>query len=143
MPVTIIDKDMGFERVKLDFKQLRDRQVRVGIWGDEVVDYAIYNEFGTSRMPARPFMQTTYNTHMPKVLKFVEYLTGQIIDGKTTPDHVLRTVGEKYQAAIQMTIRDAKTWAVPNDPYTVQRKGSSSPLIDTGRMLASVRYEVS
>ena len=143
MPVTIIDKDMGFERVKLNFKQLRDRQVKVGIWGDEVVDYAIYNEFGTSRTPARPFMQTTYNTYMPKTLRFVEYLTGQIIDGKSTPDRALRLIGEQYQSAIRTTIRDAKNWAEPNDPYTVARKGSSSPLIDTGRMIGSVRYEVS
>jgi hypothetical protein len=44
---------------------------------------------------------------------------------------------------VQETIRNAKSWAVPNAPETIEQKGSSSPLIDTGRMVGAVRYEVS
>lgn len=147
--IRIIDKDTGFARFEIDLKGLRGRQVRVGVTGDEsvdgvsVVDYAMYNEFGTSRgIPARPFMSTTYDRHHKKTEKFIEFMYGQLLDGKMSPDHLLKTAGADYQSKVQQTIRAAKTWAVPNAESTVAKKGSTSPLIDTGRMVQSVRYEV-
>jgi len=107
-----------------------------------VVDYAIYNEFGTERSPARPFMSTTYDLYSGQLEKFTHFLVGRMIDGKVTDDTVLKNIGAKYQSWIQKTIRDAKNWAVPNSPKTVAMKGSSSPLIDQGRMVQAVRYEV-
>lgn len=148
MPVKIVDKDHGFTRIVLNFRELNGHSIKVGFWGDEefegtsVVDYATYNEFGTSRIPARPFMGTTYDQNKDRVVKFVEYNVGQIIDGKSTPDHALRVIGEFYQKAIQLTIRNAKEWAVPDADSTIKAKGSTSPLIDTGRMVNSVKYEV-
>jgi hypothetical protein len=75
-------------------------------------------------------------------MQFVEFLAGQIIDGANTVDRVLRVLGEHYQSLVQKTIREAVSWAQPNAPQTIERKGSSSPLIDTGRMIGAVRYEV-
>lgn len=128
---------------------MRSRKINVGITGNEsvegvsVVDYAMYNEFGTSRgIPARPFMSTTYDRHHKKTEQLIEHMYGQMLDGKMDPDHLLKTAGAYYQSKVQDTIRDAKTWAVPNHPKTIERKGSSSPLIDTGRMVQSVRYEI-
>jgi len=111
--------------------------------GVSVVDYATYNEFGTSRgIPARPFMAKTADEKREEIADFTQYLVGRMIDGKLDDTTVLRNLGEKYQSMIQKTIRDAKSWAAPNAPSTVARKGSSSPLIDTGRMVGSVRYEI-
>jgi len=111
--------------------------------GVSVVDYATYNEFGTSRgIPARPFMSTTADLHKEDIIKFTGFLVGQMIDGKIDDTTVLKNLGEKYQSYIQQTIRDAKNWAVPNAESTIKAKGSSSPLIDTGRMVGAVRYEV-
>jgi len=148
MPVKVIDKDMGFKRIDVEVKSLHGREVKIGIMGNEsvdgvsVIDYAMYNEFGTNRIPARPFMSKTAEVYGPKMIKFVEFLAGRMIDGKVGPTYVLQNIGEKYQSYIQKTIRDAKNWAVPNAASTVAMKGSSSPLIDTGRMVQSVRYEV-
>ena len=147
--VTITDRDTGFARIEIDLLGLRSRKLRVGITGDEkvdgvsVVDYAFYNEFGTSRgIPARPFMATTYDRYHAKTEKFIEYMYGQMLEGKMTPDHLLKTAGMEYQKRVQETIRDAKKWAVPNAESTIERKGSTSPLIDTGRMIGAVRYEI-
>jgi len=122
--------------------------VKVGIMGDEtvdgtaVVDYATFNEFGTEYIPARPFMSITAELYTDDISRFTQYLVGRMIDGKITDETVFRNMGEKYQSYIQKTIRDAKTWAVPNAESTIEKKGSTSPLIDTGRMVQSVRYEV-
>jgi len=148
MPVSIRDKDHGFTRIKLDFKKLRGRGVKVGLMGNEqvegtsVVDYATYNEFGTSRIPARPFMQRTADEGKEEITRFTEHLVGQMIDGKIDDTTVLKNLGEKYTSMVKKTIRDAKNWAVPNDPATIKAKGSSSPLIDTGRMIGAVSYEI-
>jgi len=110
--------------------------------GVAVVDYAMYNEFGTSTIPPRPFMSKTYELYGDKTNKLVERLYNKIIEGEMNPDHLLQVVGADYQSKIQKTIRDAKNWAVPNLPETIARKGSSSPLIDTGTMVGFVRYEI-
>lgn len=143
MAVKVTTIDHGFEQLKKDVASLKGRGVKVGIMGGgEVLDYAMYNEFGTSRIPARPFMQTAYDRNEAEMNKFVDFLAQQIIDGKSNADRVLRILGETYQLKVQETIRNAKEWAVPNAPGTIEQKGSSSPLIDEGRMVGSVRYEV-
>lgn len=146
---TVIDKDTGWRRINIDIKELRGRSVKVGLMGNDqvdgvsVVDYATFNEFGTSRIPPRPFMATTADEGRETITKFTEHLVGRMIDGKVDPETVLRNLGEKYSSMVKMTIRNASSWAVPNAPSTIARKGSSSPLIDTGRMVGAVTYEVS
>lgn len=148
MPVTFKDEDKGYIRIQRDIRALRDRSVKVGIMGSEtvkgvsVVDYAMYNEFGTRNIPARPFMATTYAQYGDQMSQFIDYLASRMFVGLISADRVLRVIGESYQAKVQMTIRNAKEWAVPNAPGTIAQKGSSSPLIDTGRMIQSVRYEI-
>ena len=143
MPAKVTVVDHGYEQLKKDVAALKGRGVKVGIMGGgEVLDYAMYNEFGTSRIPARPFMQTAYDRNEAEMNKFVDFLAQQILDGKSNADRVLRLLGETYQMKVQETIRNAKEWAVPNNPETIKQKGSSSPLIDTGRLVGAVRYEV-
>jgi len=146
--VKVVDKDKGWKRIQIDVKSLNGRSVKVGIIGNQqvdgvsVVDYAMYNEFGTSRIPARPFMSKTAELHTKDIIQFAEHLSGRLIDGKIGPTKALQNIGEQYQKYIKQTIRDAKSWAAPNADSTIERKGSSSPLIDTGRMINSVSYEV-
>jgi hypothetical protein len=146
--VAFKDKDMGWKKIELNMKQLKGRKVKVGIMGGDsvegvsVVDYAIYNEFGTRSIPSRPFMATTADRYRDQTIKVAENIVGNIIDLKYNTDTGLKRLGEFYQSKIQQTIREAKGWAVPNNPETIKAKGSSSPLIDTGRMVGTVRYEV-
>jgi len=148
MATRVIDRDLGYQRIVLDFKQLKGKGVKIGVMGGEsadgtsIVDYATYNEFGTSRIPARPFMATTADQNRDQVQQVTGVLVGRMIDGKLNADTVLKNLGEWYQARIQRTIRNAKSWAVPNAATTVAMKGSSSPLIDQGRLIQAIRYEV-
>jgi len=146
--VKVIDKDLGYKRIAIDMKALKGRKVKVGIMGNAhhrgvaIVDYATWNEFGTARIPARPFMAETARVNGREAQRFAAFLIGKVIDGRLTVDLALRNLGEMYQAKMQMMIRNAKDWAVPNAPSTVEMKGSSSPLIDQGRMVGAVRYEI-
>lgn len=146
--VTVIDKDLGYTHIFKDIKEMDGKGVKVGVMGGQsakgvsVVDYAVWNEFGTKHIPKRAFMQKTADEGLPETLKFTEHLVGKMIDGGITPDGVLKNLGEFYQKKIQMNIRNAKEWAAPNAPATVKLKGSSSPLIDQGRLIQSIRYEL-
>ena len=146
--VTVIDKDLGYTRIFKDIKEMDGKGVKVGVMGGtaekgvSVVDYAVWNEFGTKHIPKRPFMQRTADEGLAETFKFTEHLVGKMIDGGISPDSVLKNLGEFYQKKIQMTIRNAKEWAAANAESTVRMKGSSSPLIDTGRLIQSIRYEI-
>jgi len=148
MTVKVIDKDLGYKRIALNFKELKGKGVKVGIMGSQtadgtsIVDYATYNEFGTARIPARPFMTITADKNRDKVQAFTGHLVGRMIDGKLDSTSVLKNLGEWYQAQMQLSVRTAKDWAIPNAPSTIAMKGSSSPLIDKGRLVQAIRYEI-
>jgi hypothetical protein len=146
--VAVVDKDKGWNKIVLDFKELKETGVKVGLMGSEevdgttIVDIGVYNELGTRHIPPRPFMATTADKYRDGIYEYTKRLVGQMIDGKYSTRQVLSYMGMWYQGKVQLTIRDAKTWAKPNAPATIAAKGSTSPLIDTGRMVGAVRYEI-
>jgi HK97 gp10 family phage protein len=113
--------------------------------GKSIPEYAAYNEFGTSRIPARPFMRNTMNEHQNE---WCETLAGAL-KGKIQHDNAKKAmglVGEQMKAHIQQTIQ--KGSFAPNAPRTVANKRAKGkvepdhPLIDTGQMIASIISEV-
>jgi len=146
--VTVIDKDLGYKRIFKDIKNMDGKGVKVGIMGGTsekgvaIVDYAVWNEFGTKHIPARPFMQQTADLHADETIQFSGFLVGKLIDGAIKPDKLLKSLGEFYVKRMKMVVRNAKEWAQENADSTIARKGSSSPLIDTGRMLNAITYEI-
>jgi len=106
--------------------------------GTPVASVAQYNEFGTPRIPPRPFMRNTISEHshewgpaLGKALQASDYDTNA----------ALSLVGEGISRQVQDSIRDMR--GPQNAPSTIAKKGFDKPLIDTGHMLNSVGYEVS
>ena len=62
------------------------------------------------------------------------------LEGKQSMDTTIQRVGIKAQIEILKKFRD-NDWA-PNAPYTVAKKGSSTPLIDSGQLRQSISWEV-
>lgn len=113
--------------------------------GKSIPMYAVYNELGTSRIPARPFMRTTVNEHQNEWCETLAgALKGEVVKGDAK--RAMGLVGEQMKAHIQQTIQ--KGSFAPNAPRTVAIKRAKGkvepnhPLIDTGQMLASVISEV-
>ena len=67
-------------------------------------------------------------------------LQEDIFTGKKSMKTVLSIMGELIKANIVQKIVSLRSPA--NAPSTIQGKGSSNPLIDTGRMRQSIDYEV-
>lgn len=113
--------------------------------GKSIPEYAMYNELGTSRIPARPFMRTTANEHQNEWCETLAgALKGEIL--KDNAKSAMGLVGEQMKAHIQQTIQ--KGSFAPNSPRTIANKRAKGkrepdhPLIDTGQMLASIISEV-
>lgn len=104
--------------------------------GLHIAQVAFWNEYGTSRAPARPFMRQTvsanssvWGDHLGKFLKANDYRA----------NHALGLLGHEVKDDITESIQ---AWPADNAPLTVKKKGFNHGLIDTGTMMRSVDFEV-
>lgn len=117
--------------------------------GMQVVEYAIYNEFGTDEphaIPARAFMRHTVNTQRAEWYRLLHRL---LLSNQYDPRAALMLVAEVAVKDIQHTISTAGDGTFePNSPATVARKAAKGkrypdqPLIDTGSLQEAIRYEM-
>jgi len=104
-----------------------------------MVDIALFNELGTVHSPSRPFIRDSLNNNKDKISQFMQSAAKGIVNGKSAED-VLKKIGTFQKGLIQKEITSGNF--VPNSPATIRKKGSSTPLIDTGRMRQSVNFVV-
>ena len=144
--------DTGAElmnRIARETRAFQELAVYVGVQGAEgadVVEYAIINEFGSESVedhpPARPFLRTAIDTNRDAFDRQQEKEWGRILDGKSTGLEAASRLGLFGVQLVRKRIRDATSWARPNAASTIEQKGSSSPLIDDGRLIQSITYQV-
>jgi len=104
-----------------------------------IATYAAKNEFGSfsERTPARPFMRTTFTgERLKKIEKAANIIFTQIAQTNRDAKSALQKLGMFIVGQIQQNITHGQ-WK-PNSPYTIAKKGSSKPLIDTGAMRQSI-----
>jgi hypothetical protein len=110
--------------------------------GESILEVAIQNEYGlpAANIPARPFMQQSG----PKIQEAYDEAAGKageaIMAGELDVDTFLEAAGQQSVGIIQDTIATGSF--APNAPYTIAKKGSSVPLIDSGDMRKFVTYVV-
>lgn len=91
------------------------------------------------KIPERSFLRTGHDENINRIIKQTERAIGQVIDGKMSVDDVLDLYGEQMATAIKTYMRNLSTPA--NHPYTVEQKGSSNPLVDTGQLIESISWQ--
>lgn len=148
MGVRITDR-MTSEGKKFEkmLKELADKQVRVGFQrgeateedGTDVCDVAAWNELGTVNMPSRPFLRKSVDENAGKINNFLQSTKADLLRG-VSAEQVLKEIGMFQKDLIQEKITEGSY--APNAASTIKRKGSSKPLIDTGRMRQSVNYVI-
>lgn len=130
------------------------RRVKVGFpagkTSGENLDKAVWNEFGTrggasgggwgGPIPERPFMRNFARNNKSKYLRILKGEASAILLGTTSLSATMRKLGMLGQQDIRAEI-DA-LMSPELSPVTIARKGSSKPLIDTGRMRRAVTYKV-
>ena len=113
--------------------------------GPSVAEVAMWNEFGTKNsdgsqaIPERPFIRQSVDKYQPQIKAMCKEQLKAIAKGESA-DKALRAIGALQVGLIQNEIRSGGF--TPNAPSTKERKGSSQPLINEGRMRQSVHYVV-
>lgn len=151
------DIDRGWDEIIRQTQRFRKASVLIGFQDGDVTktevkgqrekkggvfmaQIAAENEFGTKKIPARPFMRTSFDENRERIIKGVITQYQMVQDGKKDADQALGAIGEGIVSLIKQKIRAIVT--PPNSPRTIQLKGSSKPLIDFGQMINSVRYKI-
>ena len=122
----------------------KQQHVKVGILdnskypdGTSVATVAFMNEYGTSKIPPRPFFRQTISEQKTNWTK----LAKDAIRMGYSIEHTLGLVGAQMQSDIQYSIM---TWTTPpNAQYTEAMKGVNAPLRHTLLMHDSIKFEVS
>jgi hypothetical protein len=104
----------------------------------DVLTVALYNEYGTSNMPSRPFIRQTLEKNSDYIIRFIAAQVNDMYVRKKSVEEVVAAIGVLGVGLIQKEIISGGFDA--NAPSTIKKKGSSKPLIDTGRMRQSVHY---
>ncbi len=105
----------------------------------QVAEYAIYNEYGTQRIPSRPFMRFSLDTFAESA--WIPELA-QLIKEGMDPETAFNRVGLQAQADVRRVI---EAWKEPeNKKSTIRHKrsGRDNPLVDTGDLLDAIDYEL-
>lgn len=105
-----------------------------------LVQVATFHEFGTKTIPQRSFLRGTINEFRSLFNQTTIQIHKKVMSGKMDPIKGLRILGEVIQSKVQERIRKGIEPAIK--PATIDRKGSSTPLIDTGQLVNSIRYTV-
>jgi len=104
-----------------------------------IIDIATYNHFGTSHIPARPFITLAMFNHRAEIRDALIQIGRLVVNDGADMKEALGQVGLLAQGVIQFQI--ASNMPPPNAAVTIKRKGSSNTLIDTGAMRQAVTWD--
>lgn len=140
---TVTADGKKFEKL---LKDLKDLEVRIGIQqgetsedGVDLVDIAMFNELGTVHIPSRPFLRDSVDANMDQINAFLQSMKKELLRGGSAED-VLKKIGVFQKGLVQEQIISGDF--APNSEATIRKKGSDTPLVDTGRMRQSVNYVI-
>lgn len=145
MTVRIIDK--GYKEYIKKMKALGRKPVgvEVGVIGESgsyqdgvsVIQVALWAEYGIGQ-PQRSWLRGWVKKH-DKDIKSAMKQTAFELGFGVSPRVALGQLGVAMAASMKMNIRSGIPPA--NSPVTIARKGSSTPLINTGQFIGSIAHK--
>ena len=143
----VIDRDLGYSRIMRDLQKLYGMEVVAGMLKDSgkaengasYVDIATWNEYGTGRIPSRPFIRISADTNRQTWAKLAQQCVNNVIDGDS-PRDAAQVVGHRMVEDIRKVFGSSELKA--NAPSTVRKKGRNEPLVDSGEMRRRVNFRL-
>lgn len=144
-----------FDKLAKKIGKLANKTVRVGVLaskggheerdGITMIELAAIHELGSpaAGIPERSFIRSTLTKHPSRVkqTQVSAKLAKKIIAGKMNIDQALNVLGlwAATQVKKGITTEDIPP---PLKQSTIDAKGSTKPLVDTGRLLNAIQHEV-
>lgn len=91
-------------------------------------------------IPERAFLRNGFDECKDEVITKAESLLAAVIGGQVSESQLFELVGLLLSSGIKDYARNLDSPA--NHPYTVENKGSSNPLVDSGSMIGAITYKV-
>ncbi|MFW6086146.1 MAG: hypothetical protein ACODAG_02995 [Myxococcota bacterium] len=147
----IKDVDRGYRELmrRMDRIAKVKPEVVVGIMGQSayeqagddatVLDIALFHELGMG-VPRRSWLRDWYDERLPANRKRIKKLARMVLKGELDERRALELFGVRAVASIRRRIRKGIPPALSE--VTIERKGSATPLIDTGQLIRSITHEV-
>lgn len=153
----IVDTDRGYADLVRRIGEA-DLYVDVGVFqegsakysdGTTVAQVALWQEFGTYKsdgsphIPPRPFIRLYFDGESGHVFELARAAMMQVVLGSFTKKRAMARLGMQMVAEIRLRIKSGYGGAYPpNAPVTIARKGSATPLVDTGQLWSAISYRV-
>jgi hypothetical protein len=106
--------------------------------GQTVAEIAWWNEFGTRNIPERPFLRPALRENLLAYGRIIEAALKAVLTGKLSRDQGLGILGERAKRDVVNKITVLSD--PPNAEATIDAKGSSSPLVDTGALRQHINW---
>jgi hypothetical protein len=111
--------------------------------GLDVPTLAAIQEYGTADIPARPFMRNGLRSAEPLLEYVASEALGKVALGESSPTRAMVAVGDAAAGRLVEQLETSKTWAQPNAPSTIRKKGYDFPLYaGKGRLQDEMKYAV-
>jgi len=112
----------------------------IAVTDDTVAGIATIHEFGLG-VPERSFIRAYVDEHQPQIEAMLRKAAEDVVTGKVQSfDVALGRIGLKIRDEIKERIRSGIEPGLAE--ATKDRKGSSTPLIDTGQLISSITWEL-
>lgn len=110
--------------------------------GTKIAVIAAVQEFGSSdgRIPERSFLRVPLSAEQKRFTETIRRMVPEVVHGTATTRQMLDMVGDQAVGVVQQAISEGI--APANAPSTVKRKGSSTPLVDTGALSGAITYVI-
>jgi len=149
MPIAV--DDFKWRKIAANVASIARRVAKVGVMdgagaeddGKSLAEIAAIHEFGApdANIPERSFIRSTFHAKEAELGKLCERVARAIVLDGMSVDQALGIVGAWGAAAIRRTITGTDV-PPPLAPATVAAKGSSKPLVDTGRLVNAISWVV-
>lgn len=144
------DNQKTLQQYEKELKEARKKAVYVGLPKDKVsetyddgisvIQVGAIHEFGMGRNPERSFLRVPFSQNEKIINAFINKQFSLIFNGEADTVQSLNKIGilARNISVDAFTNNDWKE----NSPATIERKGSSRPLIDTGNLRQSITWVV-
>jgi hypothetical protein len=141
------DRDHGAKKLLEQIKSIKGAAVDVGVLGDKaaashgettVADVATFHEFGLG-VPERSFIRGYVDENEAGAAKLALKAAQSVAKGLDV-DTVLNVVGLSHVGGMQARIAEGIDPAL--SPATIEKKGSATPLVDTGQLRSAITHRI-
>ena len=92
------------------------------------------------KIPERSYIRSSFDDKKSRVMELGDMLY-EVVNGGMSPRNFYEALGQTCVGIIQdYMINEVNS--PPNSGLTIANKGSSNPLVDTGRLVGSIDYEI-